>query len=222
METVVRMLKASKTFESEGGSVRAVHQASLQVLAGEFLAVKGPSGCGKSTLLHLLGGMERPSEGEVWYGDEPLHQMNETELTRFRRHNVGFVFQFFYLLPSLTVGENVALPLQLQGAEAVPERVFDLLERLGLFEQANRFPRQLSGGEMQRVAVARALVTQPRLLLADEPTGNLDTDNGEIVLGQMRDLAGGTGTAVVMVTHSREAAAFAHCTLRMRDGLLGK
>ena len=188
MEPLVRMLGASKTFESEGGSVRAVRQASVQILAGQFLAITGPSGCGKSTLLHLLGGMDRPSDGEIWYGDEPLHRMNEKELTGFRRRHVGFVFQFFYLLPSLTVGENVELPLQLQGAEAAPARVFDLLELVGLSGQANRFPNQLSGGEMQRAAVARALVTRPPLLLADEPTGNLDTDNGEIVLGQLRDL----------------------------------
>ncbi len=220
MEPLVRMLGASKTFESEGGSVRAVRQASVQILAGQFLAITGPSGCGKSTLLHLLGGMDRPSDGEIWYGDEPLHRMNEKELTGFRRRHVGFVFQFFYLLPSLTVGENVELPLQLQGAEAAPARVFDLLELVGLSGQANRFPNQLSGGEMQRAAVARALVTRPPLLLADEPTGNLDTDNGEIVLGQLRDLAGRTGTAVVMATHSREAAGFAHSTLAMRDGLL--
>ena len=220
MKSLIKMHRASKYFKNEGGSVQALREVSLIVEAGKFLAITGPSGCGKSTLLHLLGGMDRVSEGEIWYENSPLHLMSEQELTQFRRSNVGFVFQFFYLLPSLTVQENVALPLQLQKIEDSQKRVFDLLKQVGLSKMANRFPRQLSGGEMQRASIARALVTRPRLLLADEPTGNLDTSNGEIVLKKMRELAGETGTAVVMATHSDNAASFSHSKLEMIDGEL--
>ena len=220
VEPLVRTIEASKTYQSEGGSVRAVQRASLEIYPGEFLAVTGPSGCGKSTLLHLLGGMDLSSEGEVWYRDLPLHLMSETQLTRFRRTEVGFVFQFFYLLPTLTVLENVALPLELMGGSSSRRRALDLLELVGLFGRSASFPGQLSGGEMQRVAVARALVAGPRLLLADEPTGNLDTDNGEIVLHKMQELAGRTDTAVVIATHSGGAASFADRTIGMRDGQL--
>ena len=220
VEPLLRTIEASKTYQSEGGSVRAVKRASLEIYPGEFLAVTGPSGCGKSTLLHLLGGMDRSSEGEVWYGDLPLHQMSETQLTRFRRREVGFVFQFFYLLPTLTVLENVELPLELVGGSSSRRRALDLLELVGLSRRSASFPGQLSGGEMQRAAVARALVAGPRLLLADEPTGNLDTDNGEIVLHKMQELAGRTDTAVVIATHSGGAASFADRTIGMRDGQL--
>ena len=220
MEPLIRTIEASKIYQSEGGRVRAVQRACLEIYPGEFVAVTGPSGCGKSTLLHLLGGMDLPSKGEVWYRDLPLHQMSETQLTRFRRGEVGFVFQFFYLLPTLTVLENVELPLELIGGSFSPTRALDLLERVGLSRRSSSFPGQLSGGEMQRAAVARALVAEPRLLLADEPTGNLDTDNGRIVLRKMQELAGRTDTAVVMATHSPEAASFADRTIAMRDGQL--
>ena len=220
MEPLVRTIEASKTYRSEGGSVRAVQRASLEIHRGEFLAVTGSSGCGKSTLLHLLGGMDQPTGGEIWYRDLPLHRMSETRLTRFRRSEVGFVFQFFYLLPTLTVLENVELPLELLGGRSSRRRAADLLELVGLSDRSASFPGQLSGGEMQRAAVARALVTEPRLLLADEPTGNLDTENGEVVLERMQELAGRTDTAVVMATHSREAASFADRTIGMRDGQL--
>ena len=220
MEPLLRTIEASKTYQHEGGRVRAVQRASLEIHPGEFLAVTGSSGCGKSTLLHLLGGMDQPTEGEIWYGDLPLHRLSETRLTRFRRSEVGFVFQFFYLLPTLTVLENVELPLELLGDSSSRRRALDLLELVGLSNRSTSFPGQLSGGEMQRAAVARALVARPRLLLADEPTGNLDTDNGEIVLARMQELAGQTDTAVVMATHSREAASFADRTIGMRDGQL--
>ena len=146
--------------------------------------------------------------------------MSETQLTRFRRREVGFVFQFFYLLPTLTVLENVELPLELMGGSSSRRKALDLLEQVGLSRRSASFPGQLSGGEMQRAAVARALVAGPRLLLADEPTGNLDTDNGEIVLHKMQELAGRTDTAVVIATHSGEAASFADRTIGMRDGQL--
>ena len=220
VEPLVRTIEASKTYQSGGGEVRAVHRACLEIHPGEFLAVTGRSGCGKSTLLHLLGGMDRPTEGEIWYRDLPLHRMSEARLTRFRRSEVGFVFQFFYLLPTLTILENVELPLELLGGRSSRRRALDLLELVGLSDRSGSFPGQLSGGEMQRAAVARALVRRPRLLLADEPTGNLDTDNGEIVLERMQELAGQTDTAVVMATHSREAASFADRSIGMRDGEL--
>ena len=220
MEPLLRTIEASKTYQSEGGRIRAVQRASLEIHPGEFLAVTGSSGCGKSTLLHLLGGMDQPTEGEIWYRDLPLHRLSETRLTRFRRREVGFIFQFFYLLPTLTVLENVELPLELLGDSSSRRRAMDLLELVGLSNRSAAFPGQLSGGEMQRVAIARAWVAGPRLLLADEPTGNLDTDNGEIVLEKMQELAGQMDTAVVMATHSREAARFAGRTIGMRDGQL--
>lgn len=219
-ESSVRLVGVSKTYEAEAGSVTAVRDVSLEIGRGEFVAVTGPSGCGKSTLLHMIGAMDRPTQGEVWIGDLPVHRLSEDDLTAVRRNRVGFVFQFFHLLPTLTVEENVALPLLLAGAGQPDEaRVRALLETVGLGDRLGAKPTQLSGGERQRVALARAVVHDPSLIIADEPTGNLDSDNGRSVLEILSGLAG-KGTTVVMATHSEMAGSWARREVRMRDGSL--
>ncbi len=208
----------SKTYGLNGQRVTAVADVTLSVAPGEFVALTGPSGCGKSTLLHLMGAMDRADRGEIWLADQPLHDLGEEELIQVRRRQIGFVFQFFYLLPTMTVEENVELPLLLAGDTGHLERVAALLEQVGLSQRARAYPATLSGGELQRAALARALVGRPRLIIADEPTGNLDSDNGGRVLEILRGLAGREGVAVVMATHSAEAAEVASRVLRMRDG----
>ncbi len=208
----------SKTYGLNGQRVTAVADVTLSVAPGEFVALTGPSGCGKSTLLHLMGAMDRADRGEIWLADQPLHDLGEEELIQVRRRQIGFVFQFFYLLPTMTVEENVELPLLLAGVTSHLERVAALLEQVGLSHRARAYPATLSGGELQRAALARALVGRPRLIIADEPTGNLDSDNGGRVLEILRGLAGREGVAVVMATHSAEAAEVASRVLRMRDG----
>ncbi len=208
----------SKTYGLNGQRVTAVADVTLSVAPGEFVALTGPSGCGKSTLLHLMGAMDRADSGEIWLADQPLHDLGEEELIQVRRRQIGFVFQFFYLLPTMTVEENVELPLLLAGVTCHLERVAALLEQVGLSHRARAYPATLSGGELQRAALARALVGRPRLIIADEPTGNLDSDNGGRVLAILQELAGREGAAVVMATHSPEAAEVASRVLRMRDG----
>ena len=200
--------------------VTAVNDVSLQIEPGEFVALMGPSGCGKSSLLHILGAMDRPSRGEAWLEDFAIHDLTEEELTGIRRTRIGFVFQFFHLLPTLTVEENVSLPLLLaNGAATDNARVSQLLETVGLTHRRTATPNRLSGGELQRAAVARAVVNNPPLVVADEPTGNLDSENGRVVLELLSELTA-NGTAVVMATHSSEAARYAHRTLQMKDGRL--
>jgi putative ABC transport system ATP-binding protein len=218
-DALVRLCNVSRVYDPGRAEVRAVGEVSLTVDRGEFVAVMGPSGCGKSTLLHIIGAMDRPTEGEVWLGDVSLHRASEDELTRIRLSAVGFVFQFFHLLPTLSAAENVALPLLLAGVGpgVSARRAGAILERVGLGGRGDRRPADLSGGERQRVAVARAIVHNPPLVVADEPTGNLDSENGESIL----DLLGGLeGTAVVMATHSDAAARRADRILKMRDGCL--
>jgi putative ABC transport system ATP-binding protein len=193
---------------------------SLAVAPHEFVAIVGPSGSGKSTLLHLMAGLDVPDAGEVFVGGERLATLTDDALTVLRRRKIGVVFQFFNLLPMLTAEENVALPLVLDGQRlrAVRPRARAMLERVGLGHRVRHRPDQLSGGEMQRVAIARALVTEPLLLLADEPTGNLDSHTGEEILALVRDLADRHAQAVVMVTHDARAAAYAQRIVAMRDG----
>jgi putative ABC transport system ATP-binding protein len=218
MPAVARLRNIRKQYEGEAAPVDALRDISLEIEPGEFVAVMGPSGCGKSTLLHILGAMDRATSGEVWLRDLPLHTADEETLTRVRRTQVGFVFQFFYLLPTFTVEENVGLPLLLAGRNHSGPRIAQMLERVGLAPRLKALPNQLSGGEMQRVAIARALVHEPPLVLADEPTGNLDSENGAHVLELLRGLSVETGTAVVMATHSAAAAQYATRVVRMKDG----
>jgi len=209
-----------KTYVAGEARVVALAGVSLELARGDFVALMGPSGCGKSTLLHLCGAMDRPSSGRVRFEGRDLAALSDDELTRLRRERVGFVFQFFNLLPTLTLGENIALPcllggMQMADAEARAKR---LAERVGISRRWQHYPQQLSGGEMQRAAIARALVHDPALLIADEPTGNLDSENGERVLALLRELNRDMGVTILLATHAADVAAAATRVERMRDG----
>ncbi len=202
------------------GTRLVLDDVSFTVAPGERVALTGPSGSGKTTLLNCLGGVDRPDAGEIRLGGQTINRLDSEALADLRRRRIGTIFQFFHLLPTLTAAENIELPLQLLGrptAERV-RRVDTLLAQVGLAGRAGALPSQLSGGEQQRVAVARALVHEPELLLADEPTGNLDSVNGANILDLLRALTDQTRTALVLVTHSDEAAAICHRALHLRDG----
>ncbi len=220
MPYLVEVKNLSKTYLAEGGNVMALKDVSFRVKAGEFITVTGPSGCGKSTLLHLLGGMEVPTGGEILFDSRPLESFGDKELSLFRRSSVGFVFQFFNLLETFTALENVELPLLLAGRsrKETRKKAEKILDQVGLLDQRHRRPHQLSGGEQQRVAIARALVHRPKLLLADEPTGNLDTANGQAVLKILSQVAKSEGSAVLMATHNRETGGIGDTHLFLRDG----
>lgn len=212
MSVFINLKNVCRSYSSEGEApVHALKDATFGIEKGAFVAITGESGCGKSTLLHLLGALDMPTSGEIFVGDKALHTMSEADRTRYRREDVGIVFQFFNLLPTLTVLENIALPLQLQGksqADAIEaaERAMELTE---ITHRSTHFPHQMSGGEMQRTAIARALVHSPGLLLADEPTGNLDRRNAENILDLLKDLHARQVATLVVVTHSDEVAAAA-------------
>ncbi|MET8869460.1 ABC transporter ATP-binding protein [Nonomuraea sp. NPDC004580] len=209
-----------KTHGQGQGRVRAVDEVDLEVPEGQSLAVMGPSGCGKSTLLHLLGGLERPTEGEVRVDGRRIDTLSERALARLRRRSVGFVFQAFHLVEELSAAENIELPALLAGRSPrqARRRAADLLERAGLAERARHLPSELSGGQRQRVAIARALVNDPRVVLADEPTGNLDSAATHDVLRIFEDLRG-SGQTLVIVTHDERVAATADRLITMRDGM---
>ncbi|MEN3332307.1 MAG: putative transport system ATP-binding protein [Blastocatellia bacterium] len=211
-----------KNYAGGRGGVAALRGVSFTVEAGEFIALMGPSGCGKSSLLHIVGGMDRATGGRVTLNEVSFASLNEEELARLRRRQIGFVFQFFNLLPTLTVEENVALPLMLDGAQEreTGERAKALLTRVGLSDRATHYPAELSGGEMQRTALARAIIAQPQLVLADEPTGNLDSDNGHQVMQLLAELNRETGVTIILATHASESAEYARRLIRMRDGLV--
>ena len=219
---IVRLEGVTKVYERPEGGVTALRDVTLRVAPGEFLALMGPSGCGKSTLLNLIGGLDRPSSGQVFVKGLPLGSLSEGDLTRLRREEIGIVYQFFNLLPTLTAAENVVLPLVLNGRslrEALP-LAEEALERVGLSQRGRHRPYELSGGEMQRVALARAIVHRPRLLLADEPTGNLDSTAGDLLLSHLRALSASEGLTILLATHSWEAASFAGRIAPMKDGRL--
>jgi putative ABC transport system ATP-binding protein len=205
----------------DGSGVEALRGVNLKVEKGEFVAVVGPSGCGKSTLLHLLGAMDAPTAGEVRVNGHDLAQMNDAARTRLRRLQIGFVFQTFNLLPTLSARENVEIAMRLAGVPARERRAraVELLECIGLGPRAGHLPRQLSGGERQRVAIARALANRPALILADEPTGNLDSVTGESIVGLLHQL-NREGQTIMLVTHNLDMANQAGRVLRMKDGLI--
>jgi putative ABC transport system ATP-binding protein len=212
----------TKVYQQGRRTVAAVRGVSLRVAAGEFVAVMGPSGSGKSTLLHLFGALDTPTTGRALFHGQDLQSMTDRQRSLLRRERIGFVFQAFNLLPTLTAAENVALPLLLGGVRRTPAstRAEAALGRVGLTGRAGHFPEELSGGEMQRVAVARALVTEPEAVLCDEPTGNLDSVNSQEVLALLRSLPEGGKRAVVIVTHDPSAAAVGDRLVRLRDGLV--
>jgi putative ABC transport system ATP-binding protein len=200
--------------------VKALQGVSLRIESGEFTSIMGPSGSGKSTLMHLLGALDTPTGGQVYFQERALHLMSDRELSALRRNRIGFVFQFFNLLPTLKAVENVALPLVLSGigrAKAL-NPAYEELERVGLLDRAEHFPDEMSGGEMQRVAIARALVIRPEAVLCDEPTGNLDTATSEEILKLLRSLPEPGKRSVVMVTHDEHAARFGDRIVHIRDG----
>ena len=209
-----------KTYVTGEARVSALAGVSFAVERGDFVALMGPSGCGKSTLLHLCGAMDRPSSGTLRLNDRDLAAMEDDELTRVRREQVGFVFQFFNLLPTLTVADNIALPCLLAGVKPADAeaRTRSLAERVGIGHRLHHYPQQISGGEMQRAAIARALIHQPLLVVADEPTGNLDSDNGANVLALLKGLNGEMGVTILLATHSADVAAAAKRVLKMKDG----
>ena len=214
----LELCKVSKIYQNDGQKLEVLHGIDLKVEAGTVAALLGRSGCGKTTLLNLAGAMDFPTGGEVRIDGRSTSALSEPELTALRRKRIGFVFQFFQLLPTLSALENVELPLLLARVPRATEKALDRLEWVGLARKARSMPYQLSGGEMQRVAIARALVHTPELLIADEPTGNLDTASGDQVLGLLRQSAERFGAAVLMATHSAEAAAIADVRIRLRDG----
>jgi putative ABC transport system ATP-binding protein len=202
--------------------VSALGGISMQVHKGEFVAVMGPSGSGKSTLLHLLGGLDRPSSGEITLGGTPMSQLDDDELSVLRRRSIGFIFQSYNLVPMLTAQENIALPLVVDGRNPgqYRQRMETLMQLVLLADRADHKPDQLSGGQQQRVAIARALVTDPDIVLADEPTGNLDSKSGTIVLDLLRRVCIGMSATIVMVTHDPRASSYAHRVVYLRDGLI--
>jgi putative ABC transport system ATP-binding protein len=220
-ETVVAAREVTRRYGPEGDNcVRALRGVSLEIAAGELTAVMGPSGSGKSTLMHILAGLDRPTDGEVSIAGTDIGALGDTELTRLRRTHIGFIFQFFNLLPMLTAAENVVLPLKLAGERPDSEWVRELTEKVGLSERLSHRPSELSGGQQQRVAIARALVSRPTVMFADEPTGNLDSTTGGEILELLRDSVESLGQTTVMVTHDAHAAAIADRVLFLADGLI--
>jgi ABC-type lipoprotein export system ATPase subunit len=214
----LELRRASKVYQTNGQKLEALREVSLAFEAGTITALVGRSGCGKTTLLNLAGAMDFPTSGEVLIDGRDTRSLSEVDLTALRRARIGFVFQFFQLLPALTVLENVELPLLLAGSGEARDAARDRLQWVGLMDKMESFPYQLSGGQMQRVAIARALAHSPDILIADEPTGNLDNASGEQVLTLLRDAAGRFGATVLVATHSAEAAAIAQTRIQLRDG----
>ncbi len=218
----IRLQELTKSYQ-EGSRIRQVLQgASSSFSRGEFVAILGKSGSGKSTLLNLISGIDQVDGGEIWLNGENLTAMDERQLTLFRRHKIGFIFQFFNLIPTLTVLENVVLPAELSGksSQRARQQAEPLLEAVELSDRLTTFPDRLSGGEQQRVAIARALINDPLLVLADEPTGNLDEETGKQVLTLLDSLTRRAGKNMIMVTHNQEAAGYADRVLHLRDGKL--
>ena len=220
--TIIQTENLTKIYGKGETAVAALHHLNLSVNAGEFVAIMGPSGCGKSTLLHLIGGLDRPTEGRVFLDGHELSKLDDTRLTEMRRRKIGFVFQFFNLIPVLSAVENAALPLILDGVKQSEARATatEWLNRVGLAGQLTHRPDQLSGGQQQRVAIARALVTEPALVMADEPTGNLDSRASDELATLLRQVSDEWGRAVLMVTHDPRIAAYADRIVFLKDGTI--
>ena len=217
---MIRLEQVTRVYPIGGADVRAIDGITLTIPTGEFVALMGPSGCGKTTLINLIGAIDRPTSGGVWLDEERLDLLSDDRLTRLRRTNIGIVYQFFNLLPTLSASENIGLPLLLYGlpAREIAARVARQLEQVGLAHRAHHWPHELSGGEQQRAAIARAIVAEPRVILADEPTGNLDSVAGGAVLELLQRLNREGRQTIVLATHSAEAARRAGRIVHLRDG----
>ena len=215
---MIELRNVSKTVASGGDPLTILHPLTTTIPRGQFLAVAGPSGSGKSTLLGLIAGLDSPTSGSVLVDGVDITKLGEDELARLRGEKIGFVFQFFHLIPSLTAHENVAVPIEIAGAPDAAARARALLEEVGLTGRAHHYPSQLSGGEQQRVALARALANNPRIVLADEPTGNLDSATGRHIMELLRGVHQSRGTTLVLVTHDAELAGLADARIVLRDG----
>ena len=216
----IQVEKLTKTYGSGATAITALDHVNMTIKEGEFVAIMGPSGCGKSTLMHLLGGLDKPSEGHVIIGGHNLTDLNDEKLTELRRRKIGFIFQFFNLIPVLNAVENAALPITLDGVKATEskKKAVEWLTRFGLGDRLQNRPDQLSGGQQQRVAIARALIAEPELILADEPTGNLDTRASDEIAILLRDVSKQFGRTVVIVTHDPRIAAYADRIIFLKDG----
>ncbi len=221
---MIRCIDVRKVYRHGKNEITALDGVSLDIHRGEFAVIMGPSGSGKSTLLHLIGGLDRPTSGELLVDQRLVGQMADDQVTLFRRTRIGFIFQFFNLLPTLSALENVTLPFVLDGRskEEAEQRATTLLDKVGLENRKDHLPEEMSGGEIQRIAVARALAFDPPILLADEPTGNLDSKTGESILSLLREINREAGCTIVMVTHSQEAADHGGRTIFFRDGKVEK
>jgi putative ABC transport system ATP-binding protein len=215
---MIELHEVSKTVMSGSAPLTILHPLSLQIPPSRFLAIVGPSGSGKSTLLGLIAGLDAPTSGSVVIDGIDITRLDEDRLAKLRGEKIGFVFQFFHLIPSLTALENVSVPMEIVGARNARSRAESLLEEVGLTGRAHHYPSQLSGGEQQRVALARALANDPPIVLADEPTGNLDTTNGRHIMELLREIHAARGTTIVLVTHDAELASMADARLGLRDG----
>ena len=220
MEPILKTEDLWKTYRSGKMETTALRGVNVEVMPGEFLSIMGPSGCGKSTMLHMMGGLAQATRGRVLLDGNDLSAMSDSARTLLRRHKVGFVFQRFNLLPTLDAYHNITLAQHIHGNGFDPHRFEVVANLLGLTGRLNHKPSELSGGEQQRVALARAIVGEPKIVLADEPTGNLDTKSSEAVLSLLRQLNKDLGQTIVMITHNPEAAAYGHRVLHMRDGMV--
>ena len=220
MRTIIETENLIKTFQNGKETSMILKQLNFSVKEGEFVSIMGPSGCGKSTLLYLLGGLDLPTSGSVKFNGEDLGKMKAKELSKLRRRELGFVFQFYNLVPNLTVEENILLPILLDGhkTKAYQKQLEEMLEIIGMSERAKYTPRELSGGQQQRVAIARALLHNPKLILADEPIGNLDSKSGKEVMKLFGKINREFGSTIIQVTHSEESALYGSRILRMKDG----
>jgi len=217
----IELIDVTKIYSQGESPVVALDHVHVKISKGEYLAVTGKSGCGKSTLINIIGGLDSPDQGRVMVNGEDISTMDDRRLTLYRRDRVGIIFQFFNLLPILNLEENIALPYLLrEGSNPPADKIENLLHEMDLHARRNHYPHELSGGEMQRVAICRALINDPEIILADEPTGNLDSASGKHILEILQRLRDGHGKTVILVTHSQEGAAMADRVIRMRDGKL--
>ena len=223
MDIVVKAEDLKKVYKTEYEEVEALKGVNLEIKRAEMVAIMGPSGSGKSTLLHLLGGIDKPTEGYVYIDGKNIFKMKDNELAKFRNKNIGFVFQFHYLLPEFTALENVMIPSQFykyKREEEIRERAVELLTELNLKHRLDHKPSQLSGGEQQRVAIARAIINEPLLIIADEPTGNLDSGNARIVMDIFKRLNKQKGVSIIIATHDEFVASYCHRIIKMKDGII--